>query len=77
MVSPLRRALLTCDIIFKDHPSKPQVFVEPLLTEKIHSASNFGTAICESMLKYPHFNFDKLNGVENDWYVHLLSEKKR
>ena len=43
LVSPLRRALQTCDIIFKDHPSKPMIIVEPLLTETVHSASNFGT----------------------------------
>ena len=29
-VSPLRRALETCWEIFKDHPSKPQIIVDPL-----------------------------------------------
>jgi|JI9StandDraft_2_1071091.scaffolds.fasta_scaffold607071_1 broad specificity phosphatase PhoE len=30
IVSPLRRALETCHHIFKDHPSKPQIIVDPL-----------------------------------------------
>jgi phosphohistidine phosphatase SixA len=29
LVSPMRRALETCKIIFKDHPSKPKIVVDP------------------------------------------------
>lgn len=30
IVSPLRRALETCHHMFKDHPSKPKIIVDPL-----------------------------------------------
>ena len=29
LVSPMRRTLQTCDIIFKNHPSKPKIIVDP------------------------------------------------
>jgi broad specificity phosphatase PhoE len=30
IVSPLKRALVTCYEIFKDHKSKPKIVVDPL-----------------------------------------------
>jgi broad specificity phosphatase PhoE len=33
MVSPLRRTMQTCDIIFRNHKSKPKILVEPRLRQ--------------------------------------------
>jgi broad specificity phosphatase PhoE len=33
LVSPMRRALRTCAIIFENHPSKAEIIVEPSFRE--------------------------------------------
>ena len=45
LVSPMRRALHTCDIIFKDHPSKAKIIVEPEFREIMESSNDLGTEI--------------------------------
>lgn len=37
-VSPLRRALQTCKILFEGHPNSPQIVVQPVLHEVIHNS---------------------------------------
>jgi broad specificity phosphatase PhoE len=44
-VSPLRRALETCWEIFKDHPSKPQIIVDPLFKEILESSCDVGNRL--------------------------------
>ena len=45
IVSPLRRALKTCDIVFADHPSSPPVIVDPTFREVLCSSNDIGSKI--------------------------------
>lgn len=45
IVSPLRRALKTCDIIFDGHPSNPPVIVDPTFREILCSSNDIGSKI--------------------------------
>ena len=76
LVSPMRRALHTCDIIFQGHPDKPQVVVEPAFREIMESSNDLGSEIAESKAKYPHFDFSHVND-EPAWYAHTLTPKDR
>ena len=53
LVSPMRRALRTCNIIFKDHKSKAKVIVEPSFREVMESSNDIGSKIEESMGMFP------------------------
>ena len=75
LVSPMRRALRTCDIIFKGHHSKAEIIVEPSFREIMESSNDIGSKIQESMELFPHFNFEMIKDREA-WYVHTLSEEK-
>lgn len=41
-VSPLKRAVETAVLLFKDHPNHPKFVVEPYLREMLLSACDFG-----------------------------------
>lgn len=49
LVSPMRRALRTCAIIFENHPSKAAVIVEPSFREIMESSNDIGSKLEESM----------------------------
>lgn len=49
IVSPMRRALMTCDLIFKGHPNKPKIIVDPDIREVFSSSCDIGGRIYESM----------------------------
>ena len=71
IVSPMRRALRTCHIIFKEHKSKAKVIVEPAFREIMESSNDIGSKIQESMQLFPEFDFSNVKDVEA-WYVHTL-----
>ena len=45
LVSPMRRALRTCSIIFEGHKSKAAVIVEPSFREIMESSNDVGSKI--------------------------------
>jgi len=45
IVSPMRRALRTCHIIFEGHKSKAKVVVEPAFREIMESSNDIGSKI--------------------------------
>lgn len=49
LVSPMRRALHTCAIVFEGHPSKAEIIVEPCFREIMESSNDIGSKIHESM----------------------------
>ena len=55
IVSPLLRALQTCEIVFKK--KNVPVFVEPLLTGPLRSVSDVSGYITLKKVLFPHFNF--------------------
>ena len=60
IVSPMRRALATCDIIFEGHKNKPPIIVEPAFREIMESSNDIGTKLEESIKMYPNFNFEHI-----------------
>jgi broad specificity phosphatase PhoE len=56
-VSPLRRALETCRILFADHPSRPKIIVHPGLTEKLHDAPDVSLYKGEIYSEYSMFDW--------------------
>lgn len=71
IVSPLRRALETCWEIFKDHPSKPQIVVDPLFKEILESTCDIGNRLEQSIIDYPTFDFSRV-GNSKTWYVDTI-----
>ncbi|CAG9316732.1 unnamed protein product [Blepharisma stoltei] len=65
-VSPLRRALQTCDILFRNHPNTPKIVVHPLFTELIHNSHDIPTY---SGTPYPEFSHFDWSNVPNHFYV--------
>ena len=55
-VSPLRRALRTCDILFKNHPKKPEIIVNAALHERIYSLQDISIYEGVPLEEYKHFN---------------------
>lgn len=76
LVSPMRRALHTCHIIFENHPSHPKVIVEPAFREILESSNDIGSSLPESMLKYPHFDFTQIKDP-HAWYVDTLNPQDK
>jgi broad specificity phosphatase PhoE len=56
-VSPLKRALSTCKLLFQDHPASPPVIVIPEITEQLREPCSFS-----SNLEGPDPNF-----LDFDW----------
>ena len=73
LVSPMRRALRTCSIIFQGHKSKAEIIVEPSFREIMESSNDIGSKIEESMNLFPSFNFDNIKDKQA-WYVATLRE---
>lgn len=60
LVSPLRRALQTCEILFSAHPARPQVVVQPLLHEVIDTAHDASVFAGEPLLGYSHYDWSQV-----------------
>lgn len=56
-VSPLRRALETCRILFANHPNNPKIIVHPGLTEKLHDAPDVSLYKGEIYSEYSMFDW--------------------
>lgn len=56
-VSPLRRALETCRILFDDHPNRPKIIVHPGLTEKLHDAPDVSLYTGEVYSEFSMFDW--------------------
>lgn len=53
IVSPLRRALTTCELVFEGHKSKAPIIVDPMFREIFESICDIGSRLRESMRDYP------------------------
>lgn len=60
LVSPLRRALQTCEILFSAHPNRPQVLVQPLLHEVIDTAHDASVFAGEPLSGYSHYDWSQV-----------------
>lgn len=68
VVSPMRRALSTCELVFKDHKSKAPIIVDPLFREIFESGCDIGSRLRESMKDYPHFDYSLIQNIDY-WYI--------
>lgn len=75
LVSPLLRALQTCEIVFENH-SAP-VFVEPLLTGPLRSVSDVSGYLALKKVLFSQFNFDATEGQDQLWFLNYISEEQR
>ncbi|CAG9322670.1 unnamed protein product [Blepharisma stoltei] len=56
-VSPLKRALQTCEILFKDHPNLPQKIVHPILHEIINNGHDISSYRGAPFPEYSHYDW--------------------
>ncbi|OMJ74273.1 hypothetical protein SteCoe_26826 [Stentor coeruleus] len=56
-VSPLRRALETCEILFKDHPLHPNIIVHPQLHEVLHNGHDVTAYNGIPFPEYAHYDW--------------------
>ena len=67
LVSPLQRALQTCNYLFGDRGIP--IIVEPVLTESIRSSCDLSTDIKPKTERFPNFNFDSVLKEEEYWNI--------
>lgn len=79
LVSPLRRALQTADLILKNHPNPPKVIVYPGVREKLSSNCDIGSPLTDLEKEFPTFDFSMLAIYEKPqfWYLYGIPEKAR
>jgi len=83
LISPLRRALQTAYLVFKDHPNFHIIkfIVHPMLRENMHTVcdipENFLDVKNDYEGKIPQLDFSLMERQENDWYIHQLQEPVR
>jgi len=77
LVSPLRRALMTCENIFKNHPNPPKVFVHPGLRERMQSNCDIGSGMDELQKEFPKYDFSLLSSFDKPhfWYIYGLPKE--
>ena len=82
-VSPLRRALHTALLLFKDHPlrSKMKVIVHPLLTEVVGGSNEISIPLAEKRKEYEEqgFDFSLLDQYEHPdmYFIYNINEPER
>ena len=75
IVSPLLRALQTCEIVF-DGKNVP-IYVEPILTGPLRSVSDVSGYVTLKKILFPRFNFTATEGQDQLWFLDYLSEEQR
>jgi broad specificity phosphatase PhoE len=63
VTSPLTRAIQTTEGLFKDHPGRPPLLVEPLHRECLDNSCDVGRARADLLADFPHLNLDHLSEV--------------
>ncbi|OMJ78019.1 hypothetical protein SteCoe_22260 [Stentor coeruleus] len=59
-VSPLRRALQTCEIMFKNHPDKPNIIVDHELHERVYSIQDISVYEGEPFPEFACFDWSNV-----------------
>lgn len=73
IVSPLRRALKTCQIIFQNHKSNAPVIVDPAFREVLSSSNDIGSKIIESKKEFTKFDFSLITDPDF-WYLQTIHD---
>jgi glucosyl-3-phosphoglycerate phosphatase len=62
-VSPLRRALETCKILFSNHPMQPKIIVHPILHEVLHNGHDLSCYNSAPFSGYEEFDWGLMGNV--------------
>ncbi|OMJ65897.1 hypothetical protein SteCoe_37453 [Stentor coeruleus] len=75
-VSPLRRALQTCEILFKNHPDKPKIVVDHELHERVYSIQDISLYEGEPFKEFAHFDWSKVpkKFLTIEFVKHIIQE---
>eukprot|EP00330_Aristerostoma_sp_ATCC50986_P007981 CAMPEP_0114587004 /NCGR_PEP_ID=MMETSP0125-20121206/10084_1 /TAXON_ID=485358 ORGANISM="Aristerostoma sp., Strain ATCC 50986" /NCGR_SAMPLE_ID=MMETSP0125 /ASSEMBLY_ACC=CAM_ASM_000245 /LENGTH=193 /DNA_ID=CAMNT_0001782721 /DNA_START=35 /DNA_END=616 /DNA_ORIENTATION=+ len=63
LTSPIRRAMITAREIFKDHPSKPKIYVVASLREKCNAVSGMAGHFASLEKEFPDFDFSPIANI--------------
>ena len=73
IVSPLRRALMTCQLIFENHQSNAPVIVDPAFREILSSSNDIGSKLIESKTRFTKFDFSLITDPDF-WYLQTIHD---
>jgi broad specificity phosphatase PhoE len=74
-VSPLKRALKTCKLLFQDHPTSPSVVVLPEITEHLTCADAFSRNFETADSEFPDFDWSELSVSSGYWLFDLVDNE--
>ena len=69
LVSPFRRALLTCELLFGDMPNRPPVQVCPLIAEKCGNAPDLSHFFGAPFEEFAHYDWSELTSKPRYWLL--------
>jgi broad specificity phosphatase PhoE len=74
-VSPLKRALKTCKLLFQNHPASPPVVVLPEITEHLTCADAFSRNFEAADSEFPDFDWSELSVSSGYWLFDLVDNE--
>mmetsp|Transcript_13537 Transcript_13537/g.25505 ORF Transcript_13537/g.25505 Transcript_13537/m.25505 type:complete len:233 (-) Transcript_13537:1328-2026(-) len=74
IVSPIYRALQTCEIAFKDHPSSPKVLVHPLIYESLCCSADLSSLFSLPHPEFSHYDWSLM--PESDYWQFTVADNK-
>jgi broad specificity phosphatase PhoE len=75
-VSPLKRALRTCKLLFQDHPASPPVVVLPEITERVTVASDFSYNLEGPDPEFPDFDWGEFDVSSSGYWLFDLVDNE-
>jgi len=75
-VSPLRRTLETCRIIFENHKNAPKIYAHPLLRELQCSSCDIPSSVDVLERDFPEVDFSLVKAFEKShlWFLYQISD---
>lgn len=69
LVSPLRRTLQTCELLFGDMPNRPPVKVCPLISAKCVTATDLSNFFGTPLAEFAHYDWSELISNPRYWLL--------
>jgi len=75
-VSPLRRTLQTCMVVFKNHKNSPKIWAHPLLREWQRSCGDIGSSVDVLEKEFPEVDFTMVKVYEKPhlWFLYQMRD---
>lgn len=71
----MRRTLETCDLIFRNHKSKPKIIVDPSVREVFSSSCDIGTRLRQAHEDFPYLDFGEIKNIDY-WYIDSIKNQE-